>query len=250
MTVFPSKNDKWQSMIALWVEEGGITWAVFGSSMYPMKLCQICQSTNFYFYLLSKVFMTVFPSKYDKWQCSTKIWQMTVLHQNLRNDRAPPKFEKWPCSTEKSQFLIFICPLRFLWIFHASGSIKIGMWFFQTSGPLKFCQICQSTNFNFYPVYKISFWNYLIGSLKKLGSYGSLWLPFWVNRSRAWKFHVPGPMKFCQICQSTNFYFFISFLRFLRPCSTKIWQMTMLHQNMTNDRAPPKFEKWPCSTKI
>ena len=95
------------------------------------------------------------------WPCSTKIWQMTVLHRNLRNDRAPPKFKKWPCSTEKSQFLIFICSLRFLWIFHASGSIKIGeklrVWFFQISGPLKFCQICQSTNFYFYPLSKISF---------------------------------------------------------------------------------------------
>ena len=58
-----------QSMIALWVEGGSITGAVFGISMYPagtMKLCQICQSTKFYFYLLSKVFMTVFPSKNDK----------------------------------------------------------------------------------------------------------------------------------------------------------------------------------------
>jgi hypothetical protein len=56
-------------MIALWVEGGSITGAVFGSSMYPG------QSTNFYFYQLSKVFMT-------------------VLHQNMTNDRAPPKYDK------------------------------------------------------------------------------------------------------------------------------------------------------------
>ena len=53
------------------------------------------------------------------WPCSTKIWQMTVLQKNLRNDRAPPKFKKWPCSTKKSQLFNFICSLRFLWIFHA-----------------------------------------------------------------------------------------------------------------------------------
>ena len=67
-----------QSMIALWVEGGSSTGAVFGSSMYPtspMKFCQNCQSTNFYFYLLSKVFMT-------------------GLHQNMTNDRAPPKYDK------------------------------------------------------------------------------------------------------------------------------------------------------------
>ena len=161
-------------MIALWVEGESITGAVFGSSMYPMKFCQICQSTNFYFYQLSKVFMTVFPSKYDKWHCSTKIWQMTVLHKNLRNDRAPPQFKKRPCSTEKSQFVVFICSLRFLWIFHASGPIKIGeklsVWFFQSSGPIKFCQICQSTNFCFCPLSKFSSSKYLIGSLKKLGA--------------------------------------------------------------------------------
>jgi hypothetical protein len=47
-------------MIALWVEGGSLTGAVFGISMYkagPLKFCQNCQSTNFYFYLLSKVLM-------------------------------------------------------------------------------------------------------------------------------------------------------------------------------------------------
>ena len=48
----------------------------------PMKFCQICcQLTNFHFYQLSKVFMT-------------------VHHQNMTNDNAPPKYDKWPCSTE------------------------------------------------------------------------------------------------------------------------------------------------------
>jgi hypothetical protein len=49
-------------MIALWVEGGSIT------------KCQICQSTDFYFYVLSKVFMT-------------------GLHQNMKIDRAPPKYD-------------------------------------------------------------------------------------------------------------------------------------------------------------
>ena len=65
-------------MIALWVEGGSITGAVFRILVYPagpMKFCQICQSTNFYFYLLSKVFMT-------------------GLHQNMTNDIAPPKYDK------------------------------------------------------------------------------------------------------------------------------------------------------------
>ena len=60
------------------------------------------------------------------------------------------------------------------------------------------------------------------------------------NRSRVWKLHVPGPMKFCQICQLTNFYF---------HQLSKVF-MTVLHQNMTNDNAPPKYDNWPCSTKI
>ena len=60
------------------------------------------------------------------------------------------------------------------------------------------------------------------------------------NRSRVRKFHVPGPMKFFQICQSTNFYFY--------PLS-KVF-MTVLHQNMTNGTAPQKYDKWLCSTKF
>ena len=69
------------------------------------------------------------------------------------------------------------------------------------------------------------------------------------NRSRVRKFHVPGLWSFVKFANQPIF-IFISCLRFLWPCSTKIWQMTILHQIMTNDRAPPKFEKWPCSTKI
>ena len=86
---------------------------------------------------------------------------------------------------------------------------------------------------------------------KEVFSYRENWVPRAVydcplgwrrkyNRSCVRKFHVPGPMKFCQICQSTNFYFFHL---------SKVF-MTVLHQNMTNDRAPPKFDKWPCSTEI
>ena len=83
-------------MIAIWVEGGSITGAVFEISMYPagpMKFCQICQSTNFYLYLPSKAFMT-------------------VLHQNMTNDRAPPKYEVLS-DLPINQFLIFIRFLSF-----------------------------------------------------------------------------------------------------------------------------------------
>ena len=104
-------------MIALWVEEGGITGAVFGSSMYPGQW-------SFFKFVNQPIFIFIRFLRF-LWPCSTKIWQMTVLHQNLRNDRAPPKFKKRPRSNEKSQFVIFICSPRFLWIFHVPGSIKI-----------------------------------------------------------------------------------------------------------------------------
>ena len=87
-------------------------------------------------------------------------------------------------------------------------------------------------------------------------------IALWVEVGSVQKFHVPGPLwSFVKFANQPIFIIIIiiiiviiiviiSFLRILWPCSTKIWQMTMLQQNMTNDRAPPKFEKWPCSTEI
>ena len=57
-------------MIALWVEGGSITGAVFRSSMYAYEVL-----SNLPINQLSKVFMT-------------------VLHQNVTNDNAPPKCDK------------------------------------------------------------------------------------------------------------------------------------------------------------
>ena len=155
-----------------------------------------------------------------------------MLDQNLRNDCDPPKFKKRPCPTEKSQFFIFICSLRFLWIFHAFGSIKIGeklcVWFFQSPGPLKFAN---------QPIF--IFICFLRFHLK------TTW-------SVPWKNWVPRAVYDCllgwscsevpctPICQSTNFYF---------HQLSKVF-MTVLHQNMTNDNPPPNYDKWPCSTKI
>ena len=170
---------------------------------------------------------------------------MTVLHQNLRNDRGPPKFKKWPCSTKKSQFLIFICSLRFLSIGHASGSIKIGeklrVWFFQSSGPLKFI-----SKFAYQPIFTfirfLRFHLRITSSVpwKKLGAYDCpLGWRGKYYRSCVRNFHEP--MKFCQICcQLTNFHF----------CQLSKVFMTVLHQNMTNDIAPPKYDKRLCSTQI
>ena len=78
------------------------------------------------------------------------------------------------------------------------------------SGPMKFCQICQSTNFYSYPLSKVSSSNYLIGSLKKIGCLGQSLIALWVEGGS-----ITGAM----------------------------FGMTVLHQNMTNDRAPPKFKK-------
>ena len=122
---------------------------------------------------------------------------MTVLHRKI------------------SIFFIFICSLRFLWIFHVPGCIKIGekssVWFVQSSGPMKFCQIYQSTN-------------WLIGKFDK-------------------------NIFFCQICQLTNFYLYLLSKVFMTVlhrkcdkwlCSTKFWETTVLHQNLRNDRPPLK----------
>ena len=137
-------------MIALWVEGESITGAVFGSSMY-LGLWSFVNFANQPIFIFIRFLRFL-------WPCSTKIWQMTVLHQNLRNDRAPPKFKKWPRSTEKSQFVIFICSPRFLWIFHVPGSIKIKRVIspkLHVPGPMKYCQIYHSTNFYFDPLSKV-----------------------------------------------------------------------------------------------
>ena len=150
---------------------------------WPMKFCQICQSTNFYFFHISKVFMT-------------------VLHQNMTNDRAPPKFEKWPCSTKIWQMTVL------------HQKIQI---------------------FNFYLLSMV------------LMNFSCIWV--YQNWRKIW--HVIFPkFRASKVLSDLPIFIFICFLRFLWPGSTKTWQLTLLHQNMTNDCAPPKFEKWPCSTEI
>ena len=77
----PPKCDKWPQNL---VEHGHIS--NFGGTLFETHLSAI------------KSFLKNYP-------CSTKIWKMTVFHQNLRsdhapsknkNDRAPPKCDKWP----------------------------------------------------------------------------------------------------------------------------------------------------------
>ena len=146
-------------------------WEKIKRVIFP-NFCQICQSTNFYSYPLSKVSSSNYligslkkigclgQSQIALWvergSITGAVFGMTVLHQNMTNDRAPPKFKKWPCSTEKSQFLIYLLSKVFMnfsciQVYHNWRKIKHVMWVrkFHVPGSLKFCQICQSTNFYF-----------------------------------------------------------------------------------------------------
>ena len=76
--------------------------------------------------------------------------------------------------------------------------------------PCKICPIYQSSNFYFDPLSKVSSSNYLIGSLKKIGCLGQSLIALWVEGG---------------------------------SITGAVFGMTVLHQNMTNDRAPPKFKK-------